>query len=134
MALKVKGDFEEEFQLFWSDKMTAQIQRSWSDTKKAAEYGSIAIAAILLPILLEFEILSQTKQGTTVDYQIGNPADFRVHALLEVSGLLKETTKNTLNVRVNVKKAQVDKRLDKLPVFIIVTEFGEPKTKIIKNE
>lgn len=133
VVLKVVGDFEESFKLIWSDKVTAQMRKSWNDQKEVTEYGATALAALLIHKLLNYEILVRAEQGEFVDYQIGKTNELQVQAHLEVSGIWKETSKNTVNIRVNRKLKQVEKNQDALPVYIIVTEFGKPKSKIVKH-
>lgn len=52
-------------------------------------------------------------------------------AHLEVSGIWQEKPGNTINMRLRDKRKQVKTAIDRgETVFIIVTEFGIPKTKI----
>lgn len=46
-------------------------------------------------------------------------------AKLEVSGIWNEKLGNTINIRINIKKRQVEKGIIKMPIFIIVVEFGK---------
>ena len=132
--LKVDGEFEEEFELIWSDKLTEQIKTSWSDSIEAVEYGATGLAVLLVKYLLDFEILQRNFQTSRTDYKIGKPKNSEVKAVLEVSGILSESPSNTINARVNRKNRQVKNRSDNLPAYIIVTEFSSPKSKIIRNE
>ncbi|MEM8527650.1 MAG: hypothetical protein AAGG68_23615 [Bacteroidota bacterium] len=133
-VLKVTGDFEEEVEVHWSGELTEQMRRSWKDQREVTEYGATAIAALLLAALTNYEIISRADQGEGADYFIGIPETVEIKAVLEVSGIWKENSKNTLNVRVNRKIRQLIERQTKLPSFIIVTEFGEPKAKILRHE
>lgn len=54
-------------------------------------------------------------------------------ALLEISGLFRETDNNRVSSRVGVKIKQVQQSpLNFLPSFVIVTEFSIPKGKLIQ--
>jgi len=57
-----------------------------------------------------------------------NPA-----AKLEVSGIWNEKLGNTINMRINIKKRQVEKGTLGFPIYIIVVEFGGLKAKFIKK-
>ena len=54
-------------------------------------------------------------------------------AKLEVSGIWNEKIGNTINMRINLKKRQVDKGELGFPIYIIVVEFGQLKAKCIKQ-
>lgn len=133
VILKVEGDFQEAFELTWTGGVTEQMRKSWNDQKEVTEYGATAIAAILLTALTDLEILSRAEQGDGVDYHIGKQNSLTIEGHLEVSGIWKRTIDNTLNVRINRKVKQVQLSQDELPVYIIVTEFGLPQSKIIKH-
>lgn len=134
VLLKVTGEFEETFELIWSDNLTEQIKQSWNDQSEAAEYGATGIAILLTRILLNFEILQRNVQSERTDYKIGFANNLAINSNLEVSGIFSETKTNSLIARVNKKIQQVKKRKDILTAYVIVTEFSKPKSKIVKDE
>jgi hypothetical protein len=100
-------------------------------TEKAAE----AISFFLTVRLTSFTIIEETCFGTGVDYWLGyneqhplyNPKNF-FNARLEVSGIFRETTENTLEKRIHKKKAQTSlSDGTQLPAYISVIEFSSPK-------
>ena len=134
--LSVLGDFEEDFLLIWTDSLTEEVKNSWVDTKEAVEYGATGIAMLTVLALTKFDVFRRTRGGT--DYiltksdnaQLANKLEI---CYLEISGILTETSGNTLNMRVSLKEKQVKKTVDDASAFVIVTEFGQPKTKISKQ-
>ena len=139
VILEVVGLVQEKFQIIWSDKVDEKVKRSWKDKTEATEYAAVGIATLLTESLLDLSIVERSYIGTYVDYILGEmSADntyFQPKAKLEISGIGKETPKNTINQRIRVKLNQVQKSEDKtLPAYIIVVEFGQPKAKIVKDE
>jgi len=135
VQLKVTGHFEETFELIWTDKVTEDVKSTWYDVKEATEYAATAIAMLIIPVLTDFDLFKRTRGGT--DYVLGktkstaqnSPLDI---SYLEISGLWKEASNNTINMRVNLKKKQVKRTVIDAPSFIVVTAFNLPKTKIVK--
>jgi len=139
VILEVVGLFEENFQIIWSDKVDDKVKRSWKDRIEATEYAAVGIATLLTELLLNLSIVERSYIGTYVDYILGamnaDNSYFKHKAKLEISGIGKETSKNTINQRIKVKLNQVQKSADKeLPSYVIVVEFGRPKAKIVKDE
>lgn len=66
--LKVEGDFKENFEIIWTDKLTEEVKNSWQDKKEATEYGATAIAMLLLLELTDYNRFKRTRGGT--DYII----------------------------------------------------------------
>ena len=131
--IKVEGDYEIVFELSWSDDMTEQMQKSWNDQREVTEYGATAIAALLLQKLTNYEILGRAKQEEGIDYYLGYDNNEAIQGFLEVSGIWKQAPENTVNIRVNKKIKRIKKLKDEFPVFVIVTEFGQPQSKIVSH-
>lgn len=141
VQLKVVGEIEETFVIEWSDKVTDEILNSWNDAKEATEFGATALAIVLLLERTDFTYFIRAYQGTGIDYWLGTgkysgnelPTKKR-KGRLEISGILKESKSNTIQMRIAQKKKQTKKTENtKLPVYIVVVEFGQPKAKIIKK-
>ena len=109
----------------YEGKRLAEIYvRRWSD-RNLPRYGDIFAGRITA--------IDPSLGGAFVDFGIGKPDTIQIAAYMEVSGIWKETPTNTLNVRVNKKIKQVNRKKDKLPSFVLVTEFGTPASKIVKD-
>ena len=114
---------------------------SWNDAREATEFGATALTILLLLKCTDFTYFIRAYQGTGIDYWLGKgtytgnvlPTKKR-KGRLEISGILKETKSNSINMRIAQKKRQ-SKKTDntKLPVYIAVVEFSLPKAKIIKK-
>jgi len=136
VILTVTGDIEENFQLFWTDEVTLQKIRTWKDKNEATEYGASAIAILLIFVLDSLVIKERLPQNDIADYSLRTLQSEEQKGKLEVSGIWKETTTNTAKTRVKVKLNRLTKSssVRNLPVYVIVTEFSSPKSKIKKYE
>ena len=139
VELIVKGDFQEAFEVVWSDKVDTIIEGTWNDLKEVTEFGATGLALLLISKLTEFQIFERSK-GDSFDFylkksQLNNlQAGIEENlALLEISGIFKEKKGNTVNMRVNIKKKQLQNIPFDFELYIVVTEFSVPKAKIIKN-
>ena len=141
VKLKVQGEIEEILTIEWNDKITDDVLNSWNDAKEATEFGATALAILLLLEYTDFTYVTRAYQGTGIDYWLGT-GEYTKEMLpisnrkgrLEISGILKESKSNTVNMRINQKKKQ-SKKTDntKLPVYVVVVEFSQPKAKIVKR-
>lgn len=134
VILKITGDFEEEFSVFWTDKINKSVKKAWADKKEATEYAATAIALLLIRELTDFSVSKRLRQGERADYFLEKrnaENDSTTEAILEVSGIFEEKLSNTVNMRLGVKKANIDKieNRDKTAVIIVVA-FNIPKAKI----
>lgn len=141
VKLQVEGEVVDTLTIKWNDEVTNDVLNSWNDAKEATEFGATALAILLLLEYTNFTYFIRAFQGTGIDYWLGKgkysgeilPTGDR-KGRLEISGILKASKGNTINMRVNQKKKQ-SKKTDNtdLPVYIVVVEFSEPKAKIIKK-
>lgn len=99
VTLKVTGDIEEDFQLFWSDRITDQKIKTWRDQKEAVEYGASAIAILLIFVLEGLVIKERLSQDEIADYSLRTVLSEDRKGHLEVSGIWQETKSNTENGR-----------------------------------
>lgn len=141
VELKVLGDFVLSFKLIWKDSVEEKILKNWQDEKEAVEYYATAIAILLIEELTEFTFWERVAQTDVADYLLNKKnnsstfEDENPFAYLEVSGIWRETTNNTLNMRFNLKQKRAKKEnLEGFPYYVITAEFGTPKSKIGKNE
>ena len=112
------------------------ILRTWQDFNETVEYGATALGALLLHLLEGLEIYERIPPDGEADYYLQSIATKKVAALLEVSGIRKESKLNTPKIRVRVKRKRIEKanKITNLPIYIVVTEFSTPKSKISKYE
>jgi len=141
VVLLVQGNFEEKLKIFWKEPLNPSAFLTWAEEAHAATYAAMGIAFLLAQELLGYTIFEESRYGTGIDYWMGKgelqekkPTYFQKEARLEISGISKETPSNTINMRVNKKKKQMSPS-DKsnLPGWVIVVEFGTPKSKIAKK-
>ena len=136
VILKIDGYIKEEIQLFWSIEINNQIKRSWQDLKEAAEYGATALGALLISYFEHLEAYERIPPNGDADYFLQDISTKQITALLEVSGIWKKSPTNTADIRVNIKKKRLDdsEYASTYPIYIVVTEFSEPKSKINKYD
>lgn len=136
--LKIFGNFEEDYTLHWTDEIDDQVKRTWADKTEATEYGATAIATLLMIDLKGYVIANRTNKGGRVDYYLVEkdaPLSVVARALLEVSGIFDENRSNTINMRVGIKKANIDKLKNRTtPAYIIIVSFQIPKAKVVIYE
>ncbi len=134
VILKVEGEVEEEFKLVWGDKIDGQIINTWKDKNEATEYGASAIGILLIFILEKLVIRERLPQDDVADFSLRTSDSPKFKGQLEVSGIWKQTPTNKPKDRVGIKLKKLQKKLPSgnFPVFVIITEFSIPKSKIEK--
>ena len=123
--------YSDDIQLNWTSIVDKATIKSWGDMQEATEYGATAVAILLANELTEYPCIERSCKGTGFDYWLGEEDDielFQRKARLEISGILKETKKNTLKQRVNIKEKQTNITANtNMNAHICVTEFSNPK-------
>lgn len=137
VELRVIGDFGDRCVLKWT---TTPNKRGWTEPRIIAENGAIAIAFFLIIELTDFQVIQQSIIGTGFDYWLGykenhpkyDPDNF-LNARLEISGINKGS-RGELNRRVKQKLQQVGVTdYLQIPAYIVVAEFSNPISKIVKK-
>ena len=80
--------------------------------------------------ITDFTVIERSRKGTGFDYLLGEKhGDFYdPKARMEVSGISKETSTNTVLARYQAKVKQTDKSDDTMfPAYISIVEFSTPK-------
>ena len=129
------------YQVCWSDEfIDIQKIRSHYNIDDALPFGAEIIAFFVCLAHTNFNYLNRAIRKTGIDYWLGfkdaNPnLPFQNSGRLEVSGILAENEKNTVEQRIKDKikqTAQSDKTT--LPVYIVVVAFDRPYAKmVVKN-
>jgi len=123
---------EESFVLCWPAEQLnlEKIYHSYNQDD-AVEQGAEAVAFLLAIERTDYSAIRRAVTGTGIDYWLGYEGldpnkTFHDAGRLEVSGIMKETPKNSVNRRVNIKLKQTVPTDRTMPVFIIVVEFSNP--------
>ena len=135
VALHVRGDSRTSYALAWP-AISAQSLRAWNDPEEATEYGASAIAILLAKREIGYEVIRRSHNGTGFDYWLGDVTSegFQDKAGLEISGI-RRGRDSIVNARVEEKLRQARRsRLLRLPVYVIVVEFGRPLAEVRKDE
>lgn len=123
--------YSDDIQLNWTSIVDKATIKSWGDMQEATEYGATAIAILLAKELTEYTCIERSSKGTGFDYWLGEEDDielFQRKARLEISGILREATTNTLEQRVKIKEEQTNITAHtNMKAHICITEFSNPK-------
>ena len=114
---------------------TQQQMRSHADPKVAAEWAACAIAFLIVPRITSCTVVRRSCTGTAVDYWLGRGQEpfFQETARLEVSGI-RRGTDSQFKSRISEKLRRAEKIQDPLPLYVSVTEFGEPRSHLVRND
>lgn len=103
-------------------------KRTQNDLPEAAEHGAYGIAFLLVGELTGLKIIERSAKKTGIDYCRGNGQEplFQAAARLEVSAIIYDA--EAVDGRVMAKMKQTDASNSKLPAYVAVVEFGQPKS------
>lgn len=103
-------------------------RRNHNDLPAAAEIGAVGVAVLLVEELTSLRIVERSAKGSGVDYWLGKGDEFLFQktARLEVSGIVDNP--DAVEPRVKAKMKQTEASAGKLPAYVAVVEFGQPKT------
>jgi hypothetical protein len=130
--LNVTGENTRSFNLNWSSKVNTA---GYKEAKKIIEHAAETISFFLCSKFTNYTVIEEALIGTGIDYWLGynelhqlyNPKNF-IQARLEISGIDKESSTNSLEKRIKEKKHQSKKSDNsKLPAYVSVIEFATPK-------
>lgn len=129
----INNNLDEEIVLKWSSNFSSAAMKEDIDM---ANHGGVALAFFVMSILSNYRYVEQSEIGDGVDYRFktNEPTDDDLNFLddfhyVEVSGILQESSTNTLKKRIKIKHEQIKKgRKKDRSSSVIVTLFSEPKT------
>lgn len=102
------------------------------EKRKIAEEGGVSIAMFIMSVLKGYKYLQQSEIGEGVDYRFMKEYpdinNFLINShYIEVSGILEETSSNTLSARLKYKHNQIEKGTHTQDnSSIIITLFNKP--------
>lgn len=136
VEFKVKGDFRAVFKLYWQE-VTSQMLRCWNDSEYTTEQAAYGIAFLVIQELTEYTVIERSRKGTGFDYWLGkkgesNELPFQNAVRLEVSGIRKGDN-SRVKARVQQKLEQVSPTDGTLPAYIVVVEFSNPLSFMVKK-
>lgn len=128
--------------LQWNELQERSSIRSWRQLQRLGEWAAEGIAFLMIDEFTPFTVVDQSEvdtrpgRGTGIDYYLGakenldceDEDDFPEHlARLEVSGILRPSSSNSLKERVSNKIDSTKKSdYEGTPAYIIVVEFKTP--------
>lgn len=134
----VQGEIDEVFNIKWQ---VQENKAGFREPKKNVELGAVALSFLLLNQATGFNCFYEAFQGEGVDYWISYPESHEeydefnfMNARLEISGIGKESSTNTIEKRATEKEQQ-SKISDgsATDAYISIIEFGTPKAILKKR-
>jgi len=139
VKIKIKTeDQSQQYEVFWNTEITDTMRRTMNDPERTTEYGAMCIAILMTLELTEYKGFEVSKKKTGIDFWLfkedTDDLDLSASARLEISGIRKASTQNTLSSRLKVKKNQVNQSSSTgLPAYIAITEFSKPEAAFVKK-
>lgn len=133
VEMQVDGDIDTKLKIIWNGDVTEQIILSWKDEQEATEEGACGLAFLLVLRLTDYTVIERSRKESGFDYWLGYGDDlpFQRSARLEVSGIRHDNNQKELKARVRKKIKQVEKYPNPLPAYIVVVDFGEPRSRMV---
>ncbi len=136
VELSVDGDFEYIYEVYWVDRITDQVLRSWGDDEYTTEHAACGVALLLICDLTDYIVISRSQKRTGIDYWLGTeeenedePPSFENKARLEVAGIRENPGR--VGTKVNEKLGRLDRFPNPLPAYVIVVEFSTPMSRVV---
>jgi hypothetical protein len=132
VAMEVVEKRKNKYTVLWP-KLHTDAQRTHNDLPEAAEQGAYGIAFLLAEEFTQFKVIERSRKGTGFDYWLGtgDQHPFQQAARMEVSAIIDDA--EAVDGRVRAKMKQTDASKGKLPAFVAVVEFGQPKSVFKKR-
>lgn len=119
--------------LIWDSNFSKAAMK---EDKDMANHGGVALAWFLMSVILNYSYVEQTEIGDGVDYRFwqNEPDDSELNFInsfhyVEISGILQESSTNTLRGRIRGKHAQIIRgSKSNESSSVIVTLFSQPIT------
>ena len=135
VLMSTDGDYSDQFRIHW-DATTVQMRRCWADEGFATEQGAYGVATLLVDALTPLEVVERARKGTRFDYWLAPKGSsqplFQDKSRLEVSGI-RTGDEALIAARVKRKTAQISRNPNGLPGYVIVVEFGTPRSRVVKR-
>lgn len=128
--VSLSGVARKDIDIIWDDgSLTEQMKAAHNDEQDNTEYAAVGVSALLTPYLTDYTIIQRSQKGTGYDYALAKKeTPFVFAALLEVSGIFRETPDNTIVKRAAEKRKQIRKSEKmNLEEYISIVEFSTPK-------
>lgn len=137
ISVNVSGHYNENVRLIWNKKLDKDSVSSWRDIKEATEYGATAISLLLITHFGKYKFVERLPQLSIGDFFLKratlNSNNCMDEAFLEISGIFKATSNNTISIRITQKRKQLNRKyIGDYTVLISIIEFSTPKAKIVR--
>jgi hypothetical protein len=140
VCISLIGSHEAVFELTWR-ACNEQTRRCWSDLNEAGEFGACGLSFLFLRATTDLAVIERSFRPSGFDYWLGVKEGelFQRKARLEVSCVVCGN-RRLVDARVRAKLQQVrkgqlhlKKTEQRLPVYIVVVEFGTPASKMVNH-
>lgn len=134
--LHLDGNSKRDIPIHWNDYFDDEIDRSWKEINYCTDHAAVCLSCVLAVHETDYTIIERSCKGDGFDYWMGYKDDilFNRVARLEISGILKESTTNTIEKRLNIKKKQTEQSDSScLPAYISIIEFSKLKAIFVEK-
>lgn len=135
VSMPSDGDYPDQFHVI-RDATTDQMKRCWADVDFTTEQGAYGVATLLVDALTPLEVVERARKGTGFDYWLAPKGSsqplFQGKSRLEVSGI-RSGDETAIVARVKRKSKQIGPNPHHLPGFVVVVEFGAPRSRVVKR-
>ena len=130
-----KNKIQNSFALNWQLVLNPIIRNTHTDVNRTTDFGAMCLALLLTNDIWANEgVWISSQQGEGVDFWLLNPNTLKPIARLEISGIRKETARNTIGTRIKKKIAQTHQSDDSGAIaYISVIEFSKPSAIFIQK-
>ena len=133
VCCSAKGIFTKDYIINYKtvdDSMLA----TYNDRDRAVEDGSYSIAFAIIEGYTGLKPWLKSAKGNGFDYHVGidcnNIIRFKPIARLEVSGIFKSNSNNSIENRYKEKVDRLSKYEDSSPVYIVIVVYSKPQIKV----
>lgn len=123
--------------IMWLVSKDEAILKSHFDEKRTTDFGAMGVALLITKNLTDYTTFITSETNNGIDFWLLKDSDDVnfFSARLEISGIRKEDTGNSVKKRLKIKEKQIQKSSKKdIPCFISIIEFGTPKALFIKYD
>jgi hypothetical protein len=132
VPLSLTGEYARDYRMEWVPS-SEQARRSYNDLPNATEHGAYGVSFLVMLDCTTFTVLEKSRKGTGVDWYLALEGQLFQHAArLEVSGILAGD-RQKVEARTREKLRQVKREPSDIPTFVVIVEFGQPLTNLVRT-
>ncbi|MBL7818018.1 MAG: hypothetical protein JNL70_23615 [Saprospiraceae bacterium] len=126
---------EQDYMISWQLAFTNVLQNTHTDVNRTTDYGAMCLSLLLADTLLPEKGVWQTsRSGQGVDFWLINPLTLQSILRIEISGIRKQATTNTMSARAKKKMIQTDQSDNSAATaYVSIIEFSQPSALFLQK-